>query len=63
MRSLNIRGAIGVVSFGGRMAGGQGGPSALEFVLSPLCIGFSVVFTEDNPVVAVLAHPAVRFDL
>jgi len=60
---LHIRGAIGVVSLGGRVGGGQGGPGALELVLSPLCVGFSVVFTEDNPVTTVLAQPAVCFDL
>jgi hypothetical protein len=60
---LHIRGAIGLVSFGSRMARGQGGPSALELVLSPLRIGFPVVFAEDNPVIAVLAQPTVCFDL
>ena len=51
------------MSFGDRMGGGQRGPSALELVLSPLRVGFSVVLTEDNPIAAVLAQPAVCFDL
>jgi len=63
MRSLHIRGTIGVASPGGRVAGGQGSPSAPKLVLSPLGVGFSVVFTEDNPIPAVLAQPAVCFDL
>jgi len=51
------------MSFGGCVVGGQGGPSALELVLSPLRVAFSVVFTEDNQITAVLAQPAVCFDL
>ena len=54
VRSLHIRGAIRFVSFCGHMARGQGGPSALELVLSPPRIDFSI-FSEDNPLVAVLA--------
>ena len=50
-------------SFGGHVARGQRGLGTLEFVLSPLHIGFSVVFVKDNPVAAVLAQPAVCFDL
>jgi hypothetical protein len=45
------------------MARGEGGPSALEFVLSPLRIGFPIILIEDNPVFAVLAQPAVCLDL
>ena len=64
IRTLNIRGDIGIVSSGGRVAGGQGGlPSALELVLGPLCIGFSIVFAKVNPVDAVLAQPAICLGL
>lgn len=58
-----IRGAVGLVPLVGHMSRGQGSPSAVEFVLSPLRIGFPIVLIEDNPVFAVLTQPTVCFDL
>lgn len=60
---LYIRGAVGLVPLGRYMARSQGGPSAVAFVLSPLRIGFPIIFIENNPALAVLAQPAVCFDL
>lgn len=62
-RALYIHGAIGLVPFVGHMARGQRGPGAFELVLSPLRIGFPIIITEDNPVIATLAQPTVCFDL
>jgi len=45
------------------MARCKRGPSALELVLSPLRVGISIIIAEENPVIAVLAQPAVCFDL
>lgn len=58
-----VRGAFCLVPFHGGMARGQGSPSAVAFVLSPLVIGLPIIFIENNPGVAVLAPPAACFDL
>jgi hypothetical protein len=62
-RLVYIRRAVCLVSLGWHMGGGQGSPSAVEFVLSPLGVGIPIILIEKNPVFAVLAQPAVCVDL
>lgn len=62
-RVLHIRGTVSFVSLRGHMGRGQHIASAVEFVLSPLRIGFPITIIDDNPVLAVLAQPTVRFNL